>query len=136
MPARRAPRSPARRDTSANRAIGPAAARPRGRDGSGEVGRAGPPARRVRPPAARSDAAMGGCRLAAPISERSRAASSPGAAQDVLGDVREPRPARVHDEHLRAPPGGLADPQVEDRELVLARRGPTIRIARARSTSA
>ncbi len=42
-----------------------------------------------------------------------------GPAQDVLRDVVQPRPPRVQDEDLRPSPRGLAQPQVQDRDLLL-----------------
>ena len=42
-----------------------------------------------------------------------------GQAEAVLGDVPEPGPPWVDDEDLRAASRGLADPQVQDRDLLL-----------------
>ena len=39
--------------------------------------------------------------------------------RQVLGDVVQPRPTRMHDEDLRSPCCGLADPQMQDRYLLL-----------------
>ena len=39
--------------------------------------------------------------------------------RQVLGDVVQPCPTRVHDEDLRSPRGGLADPQMQDGHLLL-----------------
>ena len=42
-----------------------------------------------------------------------------GEAERVIGDVPQARPARVDHEHGGAPARGLADPQVQDRHLLL-----------------
>jgi hypothetical protein len=57
-----------------------------------------------------------------------------GQARDVLREIPQPRPPRVQHEHLRAATGRLADPEVQDRQLLFGVE-PTTRMASARSTS-